>query len=82
MTDGVADAPERQQQAGVGQHVADHDPLDVADRKAKSPGDGGEGDIHRRVELRRGRAQPDHGDLPRLCVEQAGRCMGRIAFGV
>jgi hypothetical protein len=45
VTDGVADAPERQQQAGVGQNVADHHPLDVADRKFEAAGDGREGDI-------------------------------------
>ena len=81
VADGVADAPERQQQAGIGQYVADHDPLDVTDRKVESPGNGGEGDIHRRVQLSRGRAERDHGDLPGLCVEQARRRMGRIAFG-
>ena len=38
VTDGVADAPERQQQAGVGQHVADDDPLDVGDRRDRTRG--------------------------------------------
>ena len=76
VTDGVADAPERQQQAGVGQHVADDHPLDVGDGEIEPPGDGGEGNIDRRIELRRGRAQPDHGDLPAFRAKQAGRCVG------
>ena len=74
VADGVADPPQRQQQAGIGQHVADHHPLDVADREIKSPGDGGEGDVDGGVELRRGRAQPDHRDLPGLRISWNGGC--------
>ena len=73
VTDAVADAPEHQQQAGVGQHIANHHPLDIADGERESPGDGGEGNIDRGVELRRSRAQPDHGDLPPFRAEQACR---------
>ena len=47
MTDGVTNAPHRQKQTGIGQYVADHDPLNVTDRKIESPGNGGEGNIYR-----------------------------------
>ena len=53
MTDRVADAPQRQQQARIGQDVGDHDPLDVGDRQVERLRDGGEGDVDRRVKLRR-----------------------------
>ena len=80
VADGIANASQRQQQAGVGQHVRDHDPLDVADGKTEGAGDGGKGDVDGRVELRHGRAHPDHGHLPRPGVEPAGGGEGRFAL--
>ena len=46
----VADPPEGEHQPGMGQHIADHDPLDHRDRQAEAAGDIGEGDVYRGVE--------------------------------
>ena len=39
MAPDVADAAEGEHQPGIGQHVADHDPLDHRDRQSEAAGD-------------------------------------------
>ena len=50
MSPDVADPPEGEHQPGMGQHIADDDPLDHRDRQAEAAGDIGEGDVDRGVE--------------------------------
>jgi hypothetical protein len=49
VAENVADPSEGKHQAGIGQHIADDDPLDHLDREVEASGDGGKGDVHRRV---------------------------------
>ena len=50
MPPDVADPAESEHQPGMGQHIADDDPLDHRDRQAEAAGDVGEGDVDRGVE--------------------------------
>ena len=49
-----------QHQAGMGQHVANHHPLDHRDLKAEMPDDVGEGDVDHRVQRHHRGAETDH----------------------
>jgi len=55
----VAEPAEYQHQAGVGQHVGDHDPANVPHLQREGLGDAGKGDVDGAVERRGDGAEPD-----------------------
>jgi len=63
VADAIAEPAEGEQQARIGEHVADHHPADVVDREAEAAGDRRKGDVHRRVELDGRRPDPDDDEL-------------------
>ena len=50
MAPDIARPPEGQHQPGMGQHIADDDPLDHRERQAEAAGDIGKRDVDRGVE--------------------------------
>ena len=82
MAKDVADPAERQHQAGIGQHIADHHPLDHADRQTEAVGDRGKGDIDGGVERDDCGAQPDQHQAQPLPSGHLGRGFGLCCSGL
>ena len=81
----IADAPEGEHQPGMGQDVADDDPLDHRDRQAEAAGNIGEGDVDGGVERHDRNAEPDQhqpkpiaGFVPQRQGGVVQRCCPRI----
>src|SRR6516164_3332174 len=66
MAKNVTEPTKGEHQGGMGQDIANDDPLDHLDRRAKSGGDVGKGDVDRAVERHDRRAETDQHELQPL----------------
>src|SRR5262249_42143224 len=77
VAEDVAEPPESEHQAGMGQDIADDHPLDHLDRQAKATGDGGGSDVYPAAERHNRGAEPDqHEPQPLPRRHPRPRCNG------
>ncbi len=64
MTEEIADAAHGEQEARIGQHIGDDEPLDRLQRTAEGAGDGGKGDVDGAVQRDDAGAETDDKNAP------------------
>src|SRR5207244_314164 len=82
VPENVADPPEGEHQAGVGQDVTDDHPLDLLDRQTKACGDVGERDVDRAVERDDRRAEADQSNSSEVAPRHPGCSVRRRGLPV